>query len=498
MPRPKQKQKKDSAFVKHLRPKLSPDSSSASQIEHIGKHFDGLKKSGEGFKALCPAHDDSNPSLSINEGADGRVLIKCHAGCTIEDVLTEVGLKLSDLRPTKKRIVATYPYLDVQGTLLYECVRYEPKEFRQRSPKPEGGWNWSTKGIERVLYHLPELVKAKASRSVFVVEGEKDADALSELKLVATCNIGGAGKWCDEYSTYLKDRHVVILPDNDEAGRQHGLEVAQRLHGIAASVKIVDLPELPPKGDVSDWVADGGTRKRLLQIVKKSPKIDPSAFQPARAKSNTSNNLISYAPPKLKDAALYGFAGDFIRKVSPDTEATDAGVLAHLLPAFGTLIGSSPHVWAGNEQPARINTALVGPTSTGRKGTSFAPVNLLMNQFASDFWLEQCVRGLASGEGLIQKVSDERTKNENGDWEIVSVEKRLYVVESEFSKILMQIRRDGNILSQVIREAYDSGSLAVLTRNPLSANDAHISITGHITPEELKSRFSQIEIDLLP
>ena len=97
------------------------------------------------------------------------------------------------------------------------------------------------------------------------------------------------------------------------------------------------------------------------------------------------------------------------------------------------------------------------------------------------FWEEQCVSGLSSGEGLIQKVSDERTRNEDGTWEITPVEKRLYVVESEFSRILMQTRRNGNILSQVLRETFDSGKLGVLTRNPLHAHNAHICVTGHIT-----------------
>ena len=407
MPIPEQKRKTDSPLVRYLKANLGPDYSSVSPVKRIEEYFEGLQKSGRGFKALCPAHDDSNPSLSINEGTDGRILIKCHAGCKIEDIVTKVGLKMVDLMPSRKGIVATYSYLDENGTLLYECVRYEPKDFRQRSPKSGGGWNWSTKDIERVPYLLPELMAANPSKWVFVVEGEKDADALNKIGLVATCNIGGAGKWCDDYNTYFKDRKVVILPDNDEVGQQHGQKVAQSLNGIAALLKIVHLPNLHPKGDTSDWLATGGTSKQLLQIVKKSPEVDPSVIQPVRATSNTSINLISYATPELNEAAYHGFAGDFIRKVSPDTEATDAGILAHLLPAIGTLIGPSPHIWAGNEQPARVNTVLVGPTSTGRKGTSFAPVDLLMKQYDSNFWSEQCVRGLASGEGLIQKVSDE-------------------------------------------------------------------------------------------
>lgn len=216
--------------------------------------------------------------------------------------------------------------------------------------------------------------------------------------------------------------------------------------------------------------------------------------RPEHRDGNTSIYLIPLSPPTLAAEAYSGFVGDFLRAMAEYTEASDAGVVAHLLPAVGTIIGPGPHVWGGDEQPARVNTVLAGPTATGRKGTSFVPVNLLMRETAPEFWNEQQVRGLSSGEGLIQKVSDEKTKNEDGEWEITPVEKRLYVVESEFSRVLAQTRRDGNILSQILRETYDSGNLGVLTRNPLHAQDAHISITGHITPEELKKRFSEVEM----
>ena len=243
------------------------------------------------------------------------------------------------------------------------------------------------------------------------------------------------------------------------------------------------------------------TIERVVQEVNavhcKPPLADSEVkvlVRSALRYGNSSIYLIDSTCPALDEAAYHGFAGDFIRAVSPYTEATDAGILAHLLPATGTIIGPGPYVWGGNKQPARVNTVAVGSTSTGRKGTSLVPVNLLMKKVDLAFWEEQCVSGLSSGEGLIQKVSDERTRNEDGTWEITPVEKRLYVVESEFSRILMQTRRDGNILSQVLRETFDSGKLGVLTRNPLHAHNAHICVTGHITPEELKHRLNEIEM----
>jgi hypothetical protein len=216
--------------------------------------------------------------------------------------------------------------------------------------------------------------------------------------------------------------------------------------------------------------------------------------QEAKEQGNSLIYLISLTPPTLSENAYHGFAGNFLREVLPYTEATDACILGHLLPAVCTLIGPGPSIWGGNEQPARLNTAIVGPTSTGRKGTGFVPVNLLGKEVDSDFWVEQCVQGLSSGEGLIQKVSDVREKQEDGTWEVTPVEKRLYVVEEEFSKVLCHMRREGNILSHILREAYDSGNFFVLTRNPLSAREAHICVTGHITPEELKKRLGEIEM----
>ncbi len=155
-----------------------------------------------------------------------------------------------DLKP---RIVATYPYCDESGALLYEVVRVEPKTFHQRRPDGAGGWLWNLGDVRRVLYRLPGLL-AEPRRAVFVVEGERDTDTLIGMGLLATTNAGGALKWRPEYAEPLAGRPIIILPDNDGPGRRHALMVAQSLHGVAASVRVVELPGLPPKGDVSDWL----------------------------------------------------------------------------------------------------------------------------------------------------------------------------------------------------------------------------------------------------
>jgi hypothetical protein len=154
----------------------------------------------------------------------------------------------------RKEIDRVYKYRDAEGNTVHETVRYKDKTFTQRRPIGNGKYEWSLKGIEPVLYNLPGLLIAGPGDPVWIVEGEKDADRLGVLGLVATTNPMGAGKWRDHYSEALKDRPCFIIPDNDQVGRDHAQQVALSLHGKAAAVRIVELPGLPEKGDVSDWL----------------------------------------------------------------------------------------------------------------------------------------------------------------------------------------------------------------------------------------------------
>jgi hypothetical protein len=177
-------------------------------------------------------------------------------------------------------IIATYDYNDESGVLLFQVVRRAPKDFRQRRPNGKGGWIWSLGNTRRVLYRLPEVGDAVASgRMVLVVEGEKDADNLRKLGFTATCNAGGANKWRAEYNESLHDADVVIIGDNDDAGRAHVAQVASSLHRIAQRVRALDLdqawPECPAKGDISDWIEAGGTAEALSALVEALPEWTP-------------------------------------------------------------------------------------------------------------------------------------------------------------------------------------------------------------------------------
>lgn len=177
----------------------------------------------------------------------------------------------------RSRIVATYDYRDETDVVAFQVVRMEPKTFRQRRrPRADDepgvirdGWVWSVKGQPLLPYRLPELVEAIASgHVVMIVEGEKDVDALRMRGIPATCNPMGAGKWSDDLDFHFKGADVVILPDNDEAGRKHRDLVATRLGSVAARVRVLELPNLAPKGDVSDWLDQGGSAEELYHLVE--------------------------------------------------------------------------------------------------------------------------------------------------------------------------------------------------------------------------------------
>jgi DNA primase len=235
----------------------------------------GARRSGTGWVARCPAHEDLNPSLSISEVA-GRILLHCHAGCPQADViavLRERGLwseahTHSDsercacgqtLRSAPPRsIVAEYNYTDSAGVLLYQVVRYEPKSFCQRRPDGAGGWIWK-KHPEQVLYHMPEVLEAPI---VFVVEGEKDVETLRARGFVATTAAGGANApWLPAFTEALRGREVVIWPDADAPGRAKGLLTARALLGSAARIVVLDMPGAK---DASEWFEQGHSETELI------------------------------------------------------------------------------------------------------------------------------------------------------------------------------------------------------------------------------------------
>ncbi len=273
-------------------------------------YFPKLRPRANGVASVpCPFHKDRNPSLSINvkEG-----IWYCFAGCggggviafeqlqngggrkeAWEHVAQIIG-KSADGGPPES--ATTYDYTDETGKLLYQVVRLPGKKFRQRLPDGDGGWVWNLTGVRRVPYRLPEVLKVEC---VFIVEGEKDVETLRGLGLVATTNSGGAGKWRDEFAAFFKGKDVVILPDNDEPGRKHVEQVAANLAPVARSLKVVLLPGLSEKGDVSNFCAKVGedAKKLLLAYVEDAP-----AWAPATKPSGAEVGADERSPEHLTDS----------------------------------------------------------------------------------------------------------------------------------------------------------------------------------------------------
>lgn len=248
-----------------------------------------VRRDGEKRDVRCPAHPDERASLSVDIGNEDRVLVYCHAGCDTRDVVAAAGITMADLAPgttgrgtSSQEIVAIYDYTDENGELLYQVVRFEPKDFRQRRPDGADGWVWNTKGVRRVLFGLPELAGA---RTVYIAEGEKDVLALRQLGLSATTNSGGASKWRDDYTQQLCAagvEAVIVLPDNDDAGRKHANVVARSCRSGGLTATIVELPGLPEHGDVTDWIKAGHTADELEALLERAAMDDAADAAPGR------------------------------------------------------------------------------------------------------------------------------------------------------------------------------------------------------------------------
>ena len=232
------------------------------------------------WRTACPVHGGKRNSFAVDPETG---CTHCHSECScgwdipgLEQELSNCDFKIalgnieaivgralsSNGLQSPKQIAATYDYQSEDGALLFQVLRYRPKDFRQRRPDGQGGWVWNVKGVPLVPYRLPAVLK---SETIYVVEGEKAVNSLKRLGIVATCNAGGAGKWRAEHSEYLRGKSVYIIPDTDEPGQSHARTVAASLKGVASSARIVNLPGRCK--DATDWIQQGGTASKLKELA---------------------------------------------------------------------------------------------------------------------------------------------------------------------------------------------------------------------------------------
>ena len=309
--------------------------------------------------------------------------------CSAADAMRILGCGRAGSDP-----IATYDYRNERGELCYQVLRYRPKRFSQRQPDGDGGWIPNTKNIRRVLYNLPQVIK---SQTVAIVEGEKDADALIEIDIVATTNCGGAGKWRDDYSEALRGKDVIVFGDDDEPGRKHVRQVVESLTGKARSIKIVTLQSFH---DISDFIAvrSADTAKQsvekliedtpVLDSFKSSIDVEPVELVPA---------TMPYVSPPL--ALLPSQLQEYVTAAAESLNVDVSFILLPLLSSLGTAIGNSRSIILkrGFIQPPNIWSAIIG-----RSGARKSPA------------LEAGCFGVMEQErGLMRQNSQAREQYEN-------------------------------------------------------------------------------------
>lgn len=257
---------------------LSPATSADRPLDRILARLPGHRPAGANrWQALCPAHQDHSPSLSIREGDDGRALVLCRAGCSTEAVLTALGLTWSDLFPQSVRPASVptrqteYHYRDAGGALVAIKVRTDgPKGKATPWQRPDGQWGLDGLKIAALpLFRLPELLAADMAAPVLLCEGEKATDAARAFGFVAVCNAGGAGQTDFGGSLApLAGRRLYLWPDNDQPGRALMDRLADALEGVATAVYRLDVPGAGPKDDAADFL---GSADDLAALVASAP-----------------------------------------------------------------------------------------------------------------------------------------------------------------------------------------------------------------------------------
>jgi replicative DNA helicase len=263
------------AFFEEDGQKFEKDDRFALDFEDVKASLEKVSKATGGWwRARCPAHNDGKPSLSFVQNGN-TVGFHCFAGCSYESIVRSLGMwKDLPAKREKRRIAATYDYKDEKGKMVYQVVRYEPKDFRQRRPDGNKDWIWNLDGVQQYLYRLDNVMKPSLE-PIFIVEGEKDADNLTDAGAIATTNAGGAAKWDKSFNKYFAERDVIIIADNDVAGYERLEKVSKEVYRSAKTVKIVILPSTENKYDVSNYLEDGNTLDDLLYLCR---EVEPVVY----------------------------------------------------------------------------------------------------------------------------------------------------------------------------------------------------------------------------
>ena len=253
----------------------------------------GVKGHDNQYSAICPAHDDHNASLSVSTGKDGKIIMKCHAGCDVRDILNALNLTESDLfqepmqakatQRDKWELIARYNYTDENSCFLFQKTRWKTsngKTFTWSHQDQSGNWKKGRGGHEPVLYNLSEIAKED---TVYLVGGEKDVETLRALQIVAASPTDGAGSdWRPRYTESLTGKTVYIIQDNDDPGKAFARKAAHALYGVAKQVRVMiltqDWDKLPEHGDATDAyeLKPNDFAPKLDTMTLVTPEFDPA------------------------------------------------------------------------------------------------------------------------------------------------------------------------------------------------------------------------------
>lgn len=400
-----------------------------SATKQVLDRLDGVRETKSGWSARCPAHEDRNASLSISEGNEGRVLLKCHAGCDHKKIVESLGLVERDLfdadatRPAATKKAAT-PKADKKGSKAYATADAAQKAYERQYGKPatvheyldESGVHvgsvirWQRPRADKVirptslhadgwrLEHMPEprplldrrRIVETAAR-VYVVEGEKCVDAASGLGLVATTSVGGSNAASKSDWSPLAGREVVILPDADESGRKYADEVAAILLALSppAVVRIVELfPGSDDGSDVADLLREeltGVSDPELREEAKKSlhdtiakhaaateplkPKGATASTTPATPKATSTSTPVEAWQPFPTDA-LPEAAATLVVEAARAIGCDEAFVALPMLAVLGSAIGTTRRVML---KPDWTALPIVWPVTVAESGSHKSP-----------------------------------------------------------------------------------------------------------------------------
>ena len=282
-------------------------------LDQVAQALSGEIRNGE-VLAPGPSHSDRDRSLSVrlDDAAPDGFITHSFAGddpiACRDHVRSKLGLQPFSPKAAKGgwgEEQARYIYKTAAGEKYLLVRKFVDADGKKQFPPSHwDGAQWANgkpKG-DKIPYRLPEFLAAAPSAPVFIVEGEKDADNLAKLSFAATCNSEGAGKWTRDLNKHFRGRNVIILPDNDLPGRAHAESVAASLQGIAASIRIVELPDLPPKGDVSDWLLRDPSGARLVRECDRAPLWEPGQKDKATIASLAAMKKLDYGRARKGEA----------------------------------------------------------------------------------------------------------------------------------------------------------------------------------------------------